>query len=125
MKIACNPKDVKSLFSNENVYVSFGHFLRDFKYDNYDKNRPIVKGTVIAGGSVFRRGGRDEGIIYFYVIKDLNYNTKKKEIFTRQYLQFLFKWYQETIKIETLSGVEKCLIELYDNDFKTHCYRYH
>jgi len=127
---ACSSKDVKSIFGNENVFISFGFLSRGFSFDYSDRKRPRIDGTIIASASINKRDNMNpdnECFICFYVIKDLEYNAKNKKAFTETYLPLLYQWYQEMlVRPETsLSGVEKFLVEWSHDDFKVHCYRYH
>ena len=129
-KYACSVNDVKSIFGNENVYVSFGSLSKTFKFDSSDHVKPQVKGLIIASGSMNKRENIDfesGGHICFYAIKDLDYNLKKQKEFSKICLPLLYTWYQE-IKSTTetsLHGVETFLIEWFNLDFKIHRYRYH
>jgi hypothetical protein len=129
-KYACNINDVKSIFDNENIYVSFGFLSKSFKFDTSDRIKAKIEGNVIVSSSINKRDIIDYesiGHICFYAIKDLEYNEEKQKKFSEMYLPLLYEWYRQILsRPETsLSGVNNFLIEWVRGDFITHCYRYH
>lgn len=127
---ACSIKDVRNIFGQENVYISFGFPGKNFSFDITDLQPPEINGTVILSASVNKRDGMDMDSTYhisFYVIKDPTYNAEKRKLFTELYLPEVYRWYQDMMvrPSTALSGIETILIEWHDGDFKVHRYRFH
>jgi hypothetical protein len=109
-KYVTNIKQIKSKFmKNEDLKISYG-LGRQFKFDSRCRNKPVIKGTVVASVSC----NRDRAIQFsLYPISQNAYPEKAYEEFNNVVLPDIKKWIDEQIsKPETaILGVEELIVE--------------
>lgn len=125
----CNVKDVKRIFSNEDIiFISFGFLHRDFNFDSAFLKRPCIEGLIISSLQINRRLNviDSKPILSFYVIRDDRYIDKYKDIFLESILPKMYEWYHQTISKSDTStpGVEELLVEWTGGNFKMHSCRF-
>ena len=125
---ACAPKDVKALFLDCCIYVSFGALGRDYRFDGRDYNHPGITGTVIASLGVNKREtiNDQQGILSFYMIRDSEFGPDDRKAFVAECLPWLQMRYLKAITEDALlqSGVCKALVEWVSGNFRMHAYQY-
>ena len=124
---ACAPGDVKTLFSDSDIFVWFG-LRRNYEFDISDRVKPTISGIVIASMSVNRREtiNSDHGMLSFYVIRDQAYSEDRRRDFAKNLLPQLRAWYNNVTleNSHSLPGIETLLVEWVNGSFRLHPYRY-
>lgn len=126
---ACSIKDIKRIFSNDDILlINFGFLHRDFTFDSAFLKRPCINGLIISSFQINRRLNiiESEPILSFYVIKDDRFSNKYKDIFLESILPKMYEWYHETLSKpeNSIPGVEELLIEWAGESFKVHSCRF-
>jgi hypothetical protein len=127
---ACDVKVIKRTFpADYNIHVSFGYLGRGFIFDNvFTKGRPQIDGLVISSFLINKRLKVIDPvpILEFYVIKDIRYNDRDRDLFVESILPKMHSWYREILSKSDVSipGVEIMLIEWNAEKFLTHICRF-
>lgn len=128
-KYACSIQEIKKVFKDDPIFISFGYLGRTFSFYSQFIKHPVINGLIICSLSYNRRLNLPidtEPYLSFYVIRDDHYSEKYEQKFCDIILPQLKDWF---IKVHSkpdtaIPGVEKLLVEWTGQEFILHPCRF-
>ena|ERR1051326_2650054 len=123
-RFACSARKLKAAFSDvEKLGVYCGVLRKSFSFDSRSKNRPNLKGTVVASIRINREL---ECILSLYAIRREDYPDRAADEFCDSIIPRIHEWLtSQLVKPKTaILGVEYLLIEWTGREHKRHEMRF-
>lgn len=128
-KYACSIKEIKRVFQDDSIFISFGYLGKSFSFDSTFINHPVINGLIICSLSFTRRLNHTtdtEPYLCFYVVRDDKYSERYEREFCDIILPQIEDW---LIKIHSqpdtpIPGVEQLLVEWTGKEFNIHQSRF-
>jgi hypothetical protein len=122
---ACTEQDVRYLFPNDDaIFISFGYLGKTFTFESSMKKQPSIQGLIICSCSINHRLSAPTMNAYlsFYVIRDLQYAIKGKDIFVNSILPQIHDWYLQAkiVKNTSVPGMAELIVEWTGSACKIH-----
>ena len=126
-RFACTIKDVKSIFSKFDIYISFGYLKRNFVFDSRDHKHPDIDGTIVSSASVHANTG--DNSLCFYVVNKNGFTDENSKEFTEICLPNIYAWFESSLRRENTKilgalSSNAFVVSLYENRYYFYDYHY-
>jgi hypothetical protein len=124
----CTRKEVKSVFGESDIHVSFAFFHRNFEPDSRFYKGPKIIGKIVASLYVSNRSGRIGALacrgqsLNFYVLNEAEFTTELHDEFVHEILLKMYQGYLAHLDGNPggISGTYFFRVELYNGKYILH-----